>query len=86
MRVHFEQADMAQAKQELAGVACVAGNYRYQTLHSASEAAVIEEAKRLLDACAPGGGYLFDFDGGLYDLPEGRLELLFNYLREHGRY
>ncbi|GHT79414.1 hypothetical protein FACS1894104_4070 [Actinomycetota bacterium] len=84
--VHFEETDMARAKKELAGVACVAGNFKYQTLARGSKQQVVDEAKRLLDICAPGGGYMFDLDGGMYDLPPENLEALYETVKEYGKY
>lgn len=84
--VHFEQVDMARAKQELEGVACIAGNFPYQHIRNNSKEQVVEEAKRLLDVMAPGGGYMFDLDGGMYDLPEENLEALYETIRTEGAY
>ena len=84
--VHFEDVDMARAKSELGDVACIAGNFPYQTLARKSRSEVVEEAKRLLDIAAPGGGYLFDLDGGMYSMPEESLEALYDTIREYGRY
>ncbi|MDR0501536.1 MAG: hypothetical protein LBG97_09925 [Coriobacteriales bacterium] len=84
--VHFEDVDMALAKRELTGVACIAGNFRYQTLARGTKEQVVEEAKQLLDTCAPGGGYMFDLDGGMYGLPRENLEALYGYLKDAGKY
>jgi uroporphyrinogen-III decarboxylase len=77
---------MARAKKELAGVACIAGNFRYQTLARGSKQQVVEEAKRLLDICAPGGGYMFDLDGGMCSLPRENIEALYETVKEYGKY
>jgi hypothetical protein len=84
--VHFEDVDMAVAKKELAGVACISGNFKYQSLARKTAAEVREEARKLLDICAPGGGYMFDLDGGMYGMPEGNLEALYDTLRTEGVY
>lgn len=84
--VHFEDVDMARAKRELEGIACIAGNYPYQLLKNGTREEVAEAAKRLLDTMAPGGGYMFDLDGGMYDLPEENLEALYDVIRTQGVY
>lgn len=84
--VHFEQVDMAKAKEELGGVACIAGNFPYQSLARKSAQEVADECKRLLDVMAPGGGYMFDLDGGMYAMPEENLEALYGTLRDYGSY
>ena len=84
--VHFEEVDMATAKKELGDVACIAGNFPYQLLARGTKQEVIDKAKELLDVCAPGGGYLFDLDGGMYDLPEENLVALYETVKEYGKY
>ncbi|MDR1714124.1 MAG: hypothetical protein LBR39_08260 [Coriobacteriales bacterium] len=84
--VHFEQVDMAEAKRELQDVAAIVGNFPSFLLHNGTEQQVIEEAKRLLDACAPGGGYMFGFDGGLYGGKRENVEALYATVREYGKY
>ena len=84
--VHFEDVDMARAKKELEGIACISGNLKTSTISYGTKAQVLEEAKRLLDACAPGGGYAFDLDGILAGAPRENVEALFEFLKEEGRY
>ena len=47
---------------------------------------IIEETKRLLDVCAPGGGYLFDFNGSLENCKPENLEAMFETLDKYGKY
>ena len=54
----FEQVDMKRVKSVLGGVACIAGNMPTQYLISGSTERVVSETKRLIDICAPGGGYI----------------------------
>ncbi len=56
----FEQIDIAKAKRELEGIACVCGNLPTTLLISGTRQQVIDETKRMLDACAPGGGFIMD--------------------------
>jgi hypothetical protein len=54
----FEQMDMAEAKRVLGGKACIAGNVPASTLCTGTPAEVKEHCKRLIETCAPGGGYI----------------------------
>ena len=49
---------MKKAKETLGGIACIAGNFDTGLLMHGTKEAVVEETKRLLDICAPGGGYI----------------------------
>ncbi len=47
---------------------------------------IAEDVKRLLDVCAPGGGYLFDFNGSLENCKPENLEIMFETLDKYGKY
>jgi uroporphyrinogen-III decarboxylase len=84
--VHFENTDIALAKRELSGIACISGNFPAYMLSHATVPEVVEQTKRLLDVCAPGGGYIFDFDGGLYASKRENVEAVFDTVKEYGKY
>lgn len=84
--VHFEEIDIVNAKKELKDVACISGVYPAQLLNYGTKQQVVDEAKRLLDICAPGGGYIFDFDGGLYESKRENVEALFDTIKTYGKY
>ena len=56
----FEKVDIVEAKQKLEGIACVCGNLPTALLISGTAEQVVTETKRMLDACAPGGGFIMD--------------------------
>ena len=56
----FEQIDIAKAKRELEGIACICGNLPTALLASGTPEQVADETKRMLDICAPGGGFIMD--------------------------
>lgn len=56
----FEQIDIARAKKELEGIACICGNLPTSLLVRGTREQVIDETKRLIDICAPGGGFIMD--------------------------
>ena len=84
--VHFESVDMAQAKKELEGIACVTGNFPAVLLSNGTRQQVIDEVKRQLDACAPGGGYMFSFDGSFVGGKRENVEALYDTVKTYGKY
>jgi hypothetical protein len=56
----FEQADIFKAKKVLGDVACIGGNISGSSLVFGKKEDVVEETKRMIDACAPGGGFIMD--------------------------
>lgn len=55
---NFERVDLRRAKEKLGGVACISGGFPTASLIRGTELEVIDEAKRPLDVCAPGGANL----------------------------
>jgi hypothetical protein len=84
--VHFETVDMRVAKKELEGVACVTGNFPANLLINGSRQQVIDEVKRQLDVCAPGGGYIFSFDGTFTGGKRENVEALYETVKTYGKY
>ncbi len=58
--------DMARAKRTLGKVACIAGNMPSATLSLGTPEQIKAETKRLIDACAKGGGYIMS-NGSFFD-------------------
>jgi uroporphyrinogen-III decarboxylase len=54
----FEQVDIAAAKKALEGTACVGGNFPTAELITGTRESVSDMTKKLMDDCAPGGGYM----------------------------
>lgn len=67
----FEKIDIVEAKHRLGDVACICGNLPTALLISGTPEQVVTETKRMLDACAPGGGFLMDCS---IQLDEGKME------------
>ena len=83
---HFENVDMAEAKRVLWDIAAICGNLSISRMEFGKKEDIIEETKRLLDVCAPGGGYLFDFNGSLENCKPENLEAMFETLDKYGKY
>lgn len=55
----FDKVDMKRAKEILGDTACIMGNLNTTLLmEGGKKERVVDETKRLIDACAPGGGYI----------------------------
>jgi uroporphyrinogen-III decarboxylase len=62
----IDQTDMVVAKKTLGKVACLAGNVPSSLLFMGTPQQVEAYAKRLIDNCAPGGGYIMS-NGAFFD-------------------
>ncbi|AEF84109.1 conserved hypothetical protein [Treponema primitia ZAS-2] len=82
---HFEQCDMAQAKKTLGNTACIAGAFPIYLLEFGTKQQVIDEAKRLIDICAPGGGFIFETSSGYDAVKTENVEALFETVRTYGK-
>ena len=82
----FEKQDMAKAKRELEGIACVAGNMSTATLMHGSTEQVVTETRRLLDLCAPGGGYIMSNDISIDNCKRENLAAWYEAVEKYGRY
>lgn len=83
---HFENVDMKEAKRILGGTACISGNLPIALMEFGKKEDVIEQTKRLLDDCMPGGGYVFDFNGCLENSKPENMDALFETLEKYGKY
>jgi hypothetical protein len=83
---HFEKVDMLKAKQILGDTACITGGFPVYLLDHGTRQQVIDEAKRLIDGCAAGGGFIFGTSCGLdYAKPEN-VEALVDTVRTYGKH
>lgn len=76
--VHFENVDMKRAKETVGRVACISGNLPHYLLEFGSAPEVSDAVKRLIDTCAPGGGYIFDTDACLENARRENLDAMFD--------
>ena len=82
---HFEGVDMAVAKKKLGGIACITGGYQPWKLGWQTREQVRDEIKRLIDICAPGGGYMFETSCGLDYAKRENVEVMFDTVRSYGK-
>lgn len=82
----FEKVDMKRAKEIVGKVACICGNLPTATLMYSTPDKVADETKRLLDICAPGGGFIMDTSIVLDRCPKENLHAMFDTTLTYGKY
>ena len=83
---HFAEVDMALATSKLGKIACIGGGFSPYLLNYCSKQEVIDECKRLLDICAPGGGFVFETAYGMDYAKDENVEAMFDTVRTYGKY
>ena len=83
---HFEDVDMAVAKKKLGGIACISGGFPAAMLDWSTPEHVRDTVKKLMDDCAPGGGYIFETSCGLGKCKRENVEAMFETAKEAGVY
>ncbi len=82
---HFENVDMERAKKIVGKVACISGNIPNTLLEFGTPEQVSDYTKRLIDTCAPGGGYILDTGAFIDNVKRENLEIMFDVCRTYGR-
>lgn len=82
---HFEQCDMARAKKTLGDVACISGGFPVYLLHYGKKEQVVDEVKRLIDICAPGGGFIFETSCGFDNANPENVEAMIDTVKTYGK-
>jgi hypothetical protein len=82
----LDQIDMAKAKKTLGQVACLAGNMPSALLNLGTPQQIKDYAKKLIDSCAKGGGYIM-CNGSFFDeaKPEN-IHAMVDFTKEYGVY
>ena len=83
---HFEEVNMEVAKSKLKDIACISGSFSTNLLQFGTPDQVRDEAKKLLDICAPGGGFIFMTSSGLSHVKRENVEAMFETVRLYGKY
>jgi uroporphyrinogen-III decarboxylase len=82
----FEDIDMARAKKVLGGVACIAGNVPASVLYTKTPQEVKENCRKLIETCAPGGGYILTGAAGMNEGNPDNLRAMMEAVKEYGVY
>jgi hypothetical protein len=81
----FEKVDIANAKKILGDVACISGNIPGASLQHGDRDTIIKETKKLIDICAPGGGFIMDCSISLDSYDETLMDAWYETTLEYGR-
>jgi uroporphyrinogen-III decarboxylase len=82
----FEDIDMGRAKKVLGGTACIAGNVPSSVYHTKTPGEVKEYCRRLIETCAPGGGYVLTGAAGMNEGNPDNLRAMMAAAIEYGVY
>ena len=82
----FEKVDMKRAKETVGKVACINGNLPTATLMFSTPEKVADETKKLLDTCAPGGGFMIDCSIPIDKAPKANVHAMFDTVYKYGVY
>ena len=82
----FEKVDMKRAKETVGKVACINGNLPTSLLMYGTPEKIADETKRLLDICAPGGGFMMDVSIPVDRCPKENLHAMFDTTLKYGVY
>lgn len=82
----FENTDFAQAKKVLGPVACVAGGMPTSLLMNGDRQDVIDATKRIIDICAPGGGFIMSNSLALDAVRQENMDAWRQTILTYGRY
>jgi uroporphyrinogen-III decarboxylase len=82
----FDTTDMAKAKATLKGIACVSGNMPISQLAVGMPQEIRQTIKKLIDTCAPGGGYIMMSGAVVENLPPANIHAMIDATKEYGVY
>jgi uroporphyrinogen-III decarboxylase len=82
----FDTTDMAKAKEILGDVCCISGNMPIATLSVGKPEDVRATAKKLIDTCAKGGGYIMMNGAVIENVPPENVRAMIDATKEYGVY
>ena len=82
----FEQVDIANAKKILGDTACICGNIPTADLIYGKKQDIIDNTKKMLDICAPGGGFMMDCSIVIDHYKEENFDAWYETTLEYGKY
>jgi len=82
----FDQTDMANAKRIVGGTCCIAGNVPASTIITGTAKQVKEACRKLIETCAPGGGYILSGGASGTEAPAANLRAFMEAAKEYGVY
>jgi uroporphyrinogen-III decarboxylase len=83
---HFDQTDMATAKKVLGDTACIMGNIPTSLMCYGTPQEVKEYCRKLIEVCAPGGGYILTGGASPTETNAENLRAMMDAAKEYGVY
>ncbi len=83
---YFDQTDMVEAKKILGNVSCIVGNVPSSIVVTGTTQQVKEHCRKLIEVCAPGGGYILSGGAGIDKCNPDNLHVMIQSVEEYGRY
>jgi uroporphyrinogen-III decarboxylase len=83
---YFDKTDMAQAKKILGNVSCIVGNVPSSIVMTGTSRQVKENCRQLIEACAPGGGYIMAGGASIDNGDIANLHAMMEAAYEYGVY
>jgi uroporphyrinogen-III decarboxylase len=83
---HFDQTDMARAKEILGNTACIAGNVPASLLRTGTPQAVKEYCRKLIEVCGKGGGFVLTGGASIDKGNPDNLRAIMEAAEEYGVY
>ena len=83
---YFDQTDMAEAKKVLGNISCIAGNVPASIVMTGTRAQVKENCRKLIETCAPGGGYILAGGASIDKGDADNLRVMMEAAYEYGTY
>jgi uroporphyrinogen-III decarboxylase len=82
----FDQTDMAKAKEVLGDKCCIAGNVPSSLISTGTPQKIKEYCRRLIEVCAPGGGYILSAGSEVHSAPPENVRAMMEAAKEYGVY
>jgi hypothetical protein len=83
---YFEGMDMGKAKKTLGANACIAGNLPVSVLCTGTPREVKEACRKLIETCAPGGGYILTAGASVNEGSPDNFRAMMEAAKEYGIY
>ncbi len=83
---HFDDTDMARAKEVLGKTACIAGNVPISLLNTGTPGQVKEYCKRLIDVAGKDGGFIMTSGGVIDKAKPENVQAMIEFTKEYGVY
>jgi uroporphyrinogen-III decarboxylase len=82
----FDQTDMGVAKKMVGDTVCIAGNVPTSLMVTGTPQLVDEYCKKLIDTCAPGGGFILTTGAALDEGKANTTQALLEAADKYGKY